>query len=120
MWWDSWSDVGRVAAVGAAAYVSLVLVLRLSGKRTLAKLNAFDLVVTVALCSTLASAVITTDVALAQAVTACSTTRSTASMVAMPSPKPSATSRMGAPPALARRWTSGRRSPATTANTTLT
>ena len=27
MWWDSWSDVGRVLAVGAAAYLSVVVVL---------------------------------------------------------------------------------------------
>ena len=49
MWFDSWYELGRVLAVGASAYLTVVLVLRLSGKRTLAKLNAFDLVVTVAL-----------------------------------------------------------------------
>jgi uncharacterized membrane protein YcaP (DUF421 family) len=48
MWFDSWADLARILAVGAGAYGGLVLVLRLSGKRTLAKLNAFDLVVTVA------------------------------------------------------------------------
>lgn len=37
----------RIVLVGAASYVSLVLLLRLMGKRVLAKLNAFDLVVTV-------------------------------------------------------------------------
>ena len=70
MWWDSWSDVGRVAAVGAAAYVSLVVVLRLSGKRTLAKLNAFDLVVTVALGSTLATILLSSDVSWVEGVVA--------------------------------------------------
>ncbi|MGX5654565.1 DUF421 domain-containing protein [Geodermatophilus nigrescens] len=62
MWFDSWSDLGRVAAVGAAAYVTVVVVLRFSGKRTLAKLNAFDLVVTVALGSTLATILLSSDV----------------------------------------------------------
>ncbi|MDQ3886657.1 MAG: DUF421 domain-containing protein [Actinomycetota bacterium] len=62
MWFDSWSQVGRVVAVGAAAYLTLVVVLRLSGKRTLAKLNAFDLVVTVALGSTLATILLDTTV----------------------------------------------------------
>jgi uncharacterized membrane protein YcaP (DUF421 family) len=38
MWFDSWSDVLRVALVGTAAYAALVLVLRVSGKRTFAKL----------------------------------------------------------------------------------
>jgi uncharacterized membrane protein YcaP (DUF421 family) len=39
------------------AYAALILVFRTSGKRTLAKLNAFDLGVTVAPGSTLASIV---------------------------------------------------------------
>jgi uncharacterized membrane protein YcaP (DUF421 family) len=62
MWFDAWSDLGRILAVGATAYVTLVLVLRASGKRTLAKLNAFDLVVTVALGSTLATILLSRDV----------------------------------------------------------
>lgn len=66
MWFDSWADLGRVLAVGAAAYVTVVLVLRLSGKRTLAKLNAFDLVVTVALGSTLATILLNRDVSWAE------------------------------------------------------
>ena len=69
MWFDTWSDVLRVLTVGAAAYVSLVAVLRLSGKRTLAKLNAFDLVVTVALGSMLASAVLNKDIRYVDALT---------------------------------------------------
>jgi uncharacterized membrane protein YcaP (DUF421 family) len=66
MWFDSWSQVGRVLAVGTAAYVTVVVVLRLSGKRTLAKLNAFDLVVTVALGSTLATILLNADVSWAE------------------------------------------------------
>ena len=41
MWFDSWSAVLRIALVGAASYVALVLLLRLGGKRVLAKLNAY-------------------------------------------------------------------------------
>lgn len=63
MWFDAWSDVFRVLLVGSAAYATVVLVLRLSGKRTLTKLNAFDLVVTVALGSTLATILLSSDVA---------------------------------------------------------
>ncbi|MDT0167160.1 DUF421 domain-containing protein [Actinotalea sp. AC32] len=62
MWFDSWSDLVRVLAVGAAAYATLVVLLRVLGKRTLAKLNAFDLVVTVALGSTLATILLSSDV----------------------------------------------------------
>jgi uncharacterized membrane protein YcaP (DUF421 family) len=62
MWFDSWSALARVLVIGASAYLTVVLVLRLSGKRTLAKLNAFDLVVTVALGSTLATILLSSDV----------------------------------------------------------
>jgi uncharacterized membrane protein YcaP (DUF421 family) len=55
MWFSNWSELLRIVLVGAAAYLTLVIVLRTSGKRTLAKLNAFDLAVTVALGSTLAT-----------------------------------------------------------------
>ncbi len=68
MWWDSWSQVIRVVLVGAAAYVALVVILRVSGKRTLAKLNAFDLVVTVALGSTLSSILLDSSIAWAEGV----------------------------------------------------
>lgn len=55
----------RVLVTGLAAYAGLVLLLRLSGKRTLAKLNAFDLVVTVALGSTLSAVLLPSDATLA-------------------------------------------------------
>ncbi len=64
MLFDSWSGIGRVLLVGVLAYVALVAILRISGKRTLTKLNAFDLVVTVALGSTLATVLLSKDVAL--------------------------------------------------------
>ena len=66
MLFDSWTGLGRVVLVGALAYVVLVLLLRISGKRTLTKLNAFDLVVTVALGSTLATVLLSKTVALAE------------------------------------------------------
>ena len=56
--------------VGLLAYVSVILFIRISGKRTLAKLNAFDLVVTVALGSTLSSVLLQKSISLAQGVTA--------------------------------------------------
>ena len=70
MFFDSWSSLLRVIVVGTLAYVSLVLLLRISGKRTLAKLNAFDLVVTVALGSTLATVLLNRSVALAEGIAA--------------------------------------------------
>jgi uncharacterized membrane protein YcaP (DUF421 family) len=70
MLFDSWAGLGRVLLVGTLAYVALVLLLRISGKRTLSKLNAFDLVVTVALGSTLATVLLSKLVALAEGVLA--------------------------------------------------
>ncbi|MBD2750737.1 DUF421 domain-containing protein [Microvirga sp. BT688] len=70
MFFDSWTGLGRVLLVGTFAYMALVAILRISGKRTLTKLNAFDLVVTVALGSTLATVLLSKDVALAEGVLA--------------------------------------------------
>ena len=70
MLFDSWAGIVRVIVVGTMAYAVLVVLLRGFGKRSLAKLNAFDLVVTVALGSTLATVVLSKDIALAEGVTA--------------------------------------------------
>lgn len=64
MFFDNGFGLLRVIVVGIAAYVALIAMLRISGKRTLAKMNAFDLVVTVALGSTLATVLLTSNVAL--------------------------------------------------------
>ncbi|NYZ11439.1 DUF421 domain-containing protein [Azospirillum sp. RWY-5-1] len=70
MFFDSWQGLGRVLIVGVLAYAALVVLLRLSGNRTLTKLNAFDLVVTVALGSTLATVLLSKSVALVEGVLA--------------------------------------------------
>jgi uncharacterized membrane protein YcaP (DUF421 family) len=63
MLFDNLSGLARVVAMSVLAYGSLVLILRFAGKRSLAKLNAFDFVVTVALGSTLATVLLTSQVA---------------------------------------------------------
>jgi len=70
VWFDSWSDLVPVVLAGASAYVLLVVVVRLAGKRSLSQLNAFDFVVTVALGSILATTLLNADTALAEGVTA--------------------------------------------------
>lgn len=67
---SGWAAILRTLLLGAAAYLALVVILRLSGKRTLSKLNAFDLVVTVALGSTLATILLNRNVSLAEGVVA--------------------------------------------------
>jgi uncharacterized membrane protein YcaP (DUF421 family) len=70
MFFDDWSGVLRVVVMGVAGYVALIVMLRGAGKRALAKLNAFDLIVTIALGSTLASVLLSSSVALAEGLTA--------------------------------------------------
>jgi uncharacterized membrane protein YcaP (DUF421 family) len=65
MIFDGWQGVRHVVVVGVVAYPSLILLLRCSGKRTLAKMNAFDFVVTVALGSTLSSMLVSRSTPLA-------------------------------------------------------
>lgn len=60
----------RIVTVGFLAYVGLIIFLRVSGKRTLTKLNAFDLVVTVALGSTLATVLLNNSISLLEGMTA--------------------------------------------------
>ena len=65
MFFDDWSAIFRICAVGVCAYAALIVLLRISGKRTLSKWNAFDFVVTIALGSILASVIMSKDVSLA-------------------------------------------------------
>lgn len=70
MFFDNWFGLFRTLIIGVLAYSTLVVLLRISGKRTLSKMNAFDLVVTVALGSTLATILLSKDVALAEGIVA--------------------------------------------------
>lgn len=66
MWFNDWKDLLHVIVVGTLVYVGLIVCLRVTGKRTLSKWNAFDFIVTIALGSTLASAFLSKTVALAE------------------------------------------------------
>jgi uncharacterized membrane protein YcaP (DUF421 family) len=62
VFWRSWQSIGTTLAIATVGYAGLLVILRVSGKRTLSKLNAFDWIVTVALGSTLATTVLSPDV----------------------------------------------------------
>lgn len=70
MFWSSAEALMRVLVMAPLAYAALILVLRVSGKRMLSKMNAFDLVVTVALGSTLATILLSKNVVLAEGIAA--------------------------------------------------
>lgn len=52
---EDWTTIYRTLLVGTLAYLLLILVLRIFGKRILSKMSAFDFVVTVAFGSILAT-----------------------------------------------------------------
>jgi uncharacterized membrane protein YcaP (DUF421 family) len=70
IFFDGWQPIVRTLVIGPLAFVSLILLLRTSGKRTLSQLNAFDFVITVALGSLLATVIVTEDVTLLAGVVA--------------------------------------------------
>ncbi|MGK2923669.1 MAG: DUF421 domain-containing protein [Methyloceanibacter sp.] len=70
MFFDTWFGLLRVLVVGTLSYAALIALLRISGKRSLSKMNAFDLVVTVALGSTFATVILNNSIPLAEGVLA--------------------------------------------------
>ncbi|MCA1064271.1 DUF421 domain-containing protein [Rossellomorea sp. AcN35-11] len=70
MFFGTWYGIYRILIVGVLAYVALIVLLRVSGKRTLSKMNAFDLVVTVGIGSVLGIILLNKKVPLAEGITA--------------------------------------------------
>ncbi|MCX2476529.1 DUF421 domain-containing protein [Pedobacter sp. MC2016-05] len=58
MFFKDWPAVFHIIICAVISYIVLFIFIRISGKRTLAKLNAFDFVVTVTLGSTLSSMIL--------------------------------------------------------------
>ena len=69
-WFGGWPPIIRILVVGALMYVALVILLRLSGSRTLASMNVFDFIVTVAIGAAFGRTLTTRAVALVEALTA--------------------------------------------------
>lgn len=70
MWFDSWSTLLRIVLVGGATYVTLIVLLRFAGKRTLSQLSAFDFIVTVSMGSILATVLTSSEVSWSEGMTA--------------------------------------------------
>ncbi len=70
MLFNNFESLVRTMVVGVLAYAALVFFLRISGRRTLSKMNAFDFVVTIALGSTLATILLSKSVPLADGIVA--------------------------------------------------
>ncbi|MFC6997404.1 DUF421 domain-containing protein [Rufibacter roseus] len=67
--WNGWEPLLRILVVGSITYFGIVLLLRISGKRTLASMNAFDFIVTVAMGSAFGRILTAKQVSIAEALT---------------------------------------------------
>jgi uncharacterized membrane protein YcaP (DUF421 family) len=70
LYFDSWNAIGRILVTGVISYPVLIGFLRVSGKRSLSKMNMFDFAVTIAIGSVLATTLLDKKTALASGITA--------------------------------------------------
>ena len=70
MFFNDWQTLGETLVLATLTYIGVVLFLRISGKRTLSQMDAFDLVVTVAVGSILATVILDEKVVLVQGLAA--------------------------------------------------
>lgn len=68
IFFNGWGSVIRVVVGAVVIYIIVVLALRLFGEKALAKMSGFDLIVTVALGSLVASIPVTTSISIADGV----------------------------------------------------
>lgn len=68
IFFDTWESLLRTFIITVLAYFALIAMLRISGKRTLTQMNAFDFIVTIALGSAFATVTLNKEVVLADGV----------------------------------------------------
>ncbi|GAB3540626.1 DUF421 domain-containing protein [Pontibacter brevis] len=64
--WNGYEPLLRVVVVGTLTYIGIVLLLRVSGKRTLMSMNAFDFIITIAMGSAFGRLLTAKQVSLAE------------------------------------------------------
>lgn len=70
IFFSNWYSIIRIIIITIIAYPALILILRISGKRTLSKMNAFDLIITIAIGSIFATVILSKDVSLSEGILA--------------------------------------------------
>lgn len=68
--WTGWSPIWHTLLIGGVGYLTLVIMLRGTGPRTMAKMTPLDFVIAVSLGSVFGRTVTAVDVSLAQAIVA--------------------------------------------------
>ncbi|MBA2662590.1 MAG: DUF421 domain-containing protein [Bradymonadaceae bacterium] len=69
MFFESWTKLAYVGLLALLVYLALIVLLRVTGKRTTSKMNAFDWVVTVALGSMVSTVILVDEVPLLEGLT---------------------------------------------------
>ena len=70
---ESWYNVGRTMTLSVIGFSALIAMLRVSGKRTLSKMNVFDFVFVVAVGSVFAATIVEKDITLIEGMAALAT-----------------------------------------------
>lgn len=68
--WGGLEPLLRIIVVGTLAYISIVVIIRITGKRTLAKMNSFDFIITVAIGAAYGRVLTARSVTISEAITA--------------------------------------------------
>jgi len=55
---SSWESLIRVFVIGILTYITLIIMLKYSGNRTLSQMNSFDFIITIAMGSTFSSGIL--------------------------------------------------------------
>jgi uncharacterized membrane protein YcaP (DUF421 family) len=70
MFFHDWASLGRIIVLGILSYLAMIATIRIIGKRSLSKFDAFDFIITVALGSLLANIMVSKNLTLADGVVA--------------------------------------------------
>lgn len=73
IFFSSWETVLRIIIFAFSGYITLIILLRTTGQRTLSKLNAFDFIITVAIGSIFASFLLSSGTTVIDGITALAT-----------------------------------------------
>lgn len=70
MWFESWNSIAQIVITGVVCFIGLIVFLRVAGKRTLTKMNAFDFIMTFTIGSTLATTITSDDTTVSEGLSA--------------------------------------------------
>lgn len=71
-WFNSWDRIQSILLSGLAVYIGVIVLVRVSGKRTTSQMNNFDWIITVALGGLISSGILLENVSVVDAMVAAS------------------------------------------------